>query len=100
MSHKLLDPFQIGFGKKQETACVRVTNDLLISADSVHLNILILLDLSAAFGMVHHPMLKEQVDNTVGVHGLVFTWPQCYLSNGQQLVTVNGKLSSSITTNS
>jgi len=52
--NKLLEPVHSGFrpGHSTETALVRVMNDLLFSADSGALTILVLLDLSAAFDMV------------------------------------------------
>ena len=49
-SNDLLEPFQSGFHSKQstETALLKVTNEVLLSADSSHLTILVLLDLTAA----------------------------------------------------
>ncbi len=50
-SADLYEPFQSGFS---ETSLIKNTNDLLIAADSGHISILILLDLSAAFDTVSY----------------------------------------------
>ena len=48
----LLEPFQSGFQAQHscETALVRVTNDLLLAADSGFISVLLLLDLSEQDG--------------------------------------------------
>lgn len=71
---------------------VRVTNDLLISADSDHLKSFILLDLSSAFDAVHHPALLKQLEHIAGVTDLVLT---C-LSNRELFFTVNCKQSTPV----
>ncbi len=47
----LLDPYQCGFqsGHSSDIALLKITNDLLVSADSGCITVLILLDLTAAF---------------------------------------------------
>ena len=37
-----------------ETALLKVKNDILMSMDEQHVTLLVLLDLSAAFGTIHH----------------------------------------------
>ena len=72
--HSLFEPFQSGFrkGHSTETALVRVTNDLLIAADSDACSILVLLDLSVAFDTV----LRDRRQNWLGLSGVVFNWLQ------------------------
>ena len=45
-----------------ETALLKVKNDILMSMDEQHVTLLVLLDLSAAFGTIHHDKLIVTTD--------------------------------------
>ncbi|XDV33545.1 hypothetical protein PO909_003925 [Leuciscus waleckii] len=93
--HDLYESFQSGFRSchSTETALLRIVNDLLLSADSGSLNILILLDLSAAFDTINHNVLIARL-SAIGVSGTALTWFQSYLSNRKQFVTLGPHQSS------
>jgi len=55
-----------------ETALNKISNDILLAADSELLSILILLDLSAAFDISHSVMLHRL--ETIGITGTPLTW--------------------------
>ncbi|XP_078542433.1 large ribosomal subunit protein eL42 [Lissotriton helveticus] len=65
----LLDPHQSRFGKgySTETAILNITDDIHKSLDSDHCCLLILLDLSAAFGTVDHQLLIKALQERVNV---------------------------------
>uniref|UniRef100_UPI003AAD7030 uncharacterized protein n=1 Tax=Centroberyx gerrardi TaxID=166262 RepID=UPI003AAD7030 len=86
-SNNLHELFQSGFRPKHstETALVRITNDLLRAADSGLLTILILLDLSAAFDTISHPLLLERLAD-IGITGVALSWFSSYLTDRQQYV--------------
>ena len=87
--HDLYEPFQSGFRSchSTETALLRIVNNLLLSADSGSLNILILLDLSAAFDTINHNVLISRL-SAIGVSGTALNWFQSYLTNRKQFVTL------------
>lgn len=65
------------------TALVKITNDLLRAADSGLLTILILLDLSAAFDTISHPLLLDRLAG-IGITGVALSWFTSYLTDRQQ----------------
>ncbi|TKS65251.1 RNA-directed DNA polymerase from mobile element jockey [Collichthys lucidus] len=76
-SNYLLEPFQYGFRPQYstETALLKVTNDILLSADSGHLTILILLDLTAAFDTINHTILLSCLESSLGITGTATIHP-------------------------
>ncbi len=64
---------------------VKVVNDLLMSADSGLLTILILLDLSAAFDTISHQVLLDRLFS-IGITGVPLSWFRSYLSGRNQFI--------------
>ncbi len=90
--HELYEPLQSAYRAHHstETALIKITNDLLITADSGKISILILLDLTAAFDTVSHKILLKRLSHHLGITGTALTWFQSYLSSRYQFVTING----------
>ena len=87
-----MQPFQSAYreGHSTETALVRVFNDLVLNADANKINILCLLDLSAAFDTIDHGILLTRLEKTFGINGIALVWLQSYLTNHRQTVMVDG----------
>jgi hypothetical protein len=85
------EPFQSGFRKQHstETALLKVSNDIMMSADSGKHTVLVLLDLSSAFDTVDHQVLLKRLRDQVGLSGLVLQWFTSYLSGRSFSVTAN-----------
>ncbi len=83
MPNSILDTFQSGFRvcHSTETALLKVCNDVLISTDSVNSDILVLLDLTAAFDTIIHSILISRLEHYVGLRGNVLKWFASYLHN-------------------
>jgi len=80
-----------------ETAMLKVTNDLLISAGSSSTSLLVTLDLSAAFDTVNHKKLLDRLESEFGITGGALVWFSSYLSGRQQFVKVGSAVTSNTT---
>ena len=86
-SNSLYEQFQSGFRPRHstETALIKITNDLLMAADSGSLSILILLDLSAAFDTISHTILLHRL-SLIGISHSPLAWFHSYLSDRTQFI--------------
>lgn len=84
------DAFQSAYKKHHstETALLHVVNDLLLSADKKQISVLTLLDLSAAFDTIDHPILLNRLEKSFGISGLALSWFSSYLTDRTQCVQV------------
>ena len=76
-----------------ETALLSVVDGLLRNADDRLVSVLALLDLSAAFDTLDHPILLQRLETTFGISGTAF-WFAFYLEGREQSVKVDNILSS------
>ena len=97
MTNKLLSPSQSGFrpGHSTCTALLDVSDYILKNIDKGNLIGAVFLDLSKAFDMIDHSILKTKL-SSIGVRGRSLAWFDNYLSNRTQSVTINGNLSDSL----
>uniref|UniRef100_A0A3P9JCY3 Reverse transcriptase domain-containing protein n=1 Tax=Oryzias latipes TaxID=8090 RepID=A0A3P9JCY3_ORYLA len=89
--NNICDIFQSGFKKNHstETALLKVSNDVLMAADSGQYTVLILLDLKSAFDTVNHEIMLERLHNNYGLSGSVLNWFVSYFSGRSYKVCVN-----------
>ena len=85
-ANNLLPRFQSGYrkGHSTETAMLRVWSDILMAADSRKVTLLGLLDMSAAFDCVDHPILLERLQVAAGIGGTALNWIRSFLSDRTQ----------------
>ena len=76
-----------------ETALFSVVDGLIRNADDRLVSVLALLDLSAAFDTLDHPILLQRLETTFGISGTAF-WFAFYLEGREQSVKVDNILSS------
>ena len=95
-SFNLLEPLQSAYRQyhNTETALTKISNDLLLSADSKRVSVLVLLDLSAAFDTIDHTILLKRLADCFGFRGKVLEWFKSYLTNRSQCVKVGNVFSS------
>ena len=78
-----------------ETALLKVTNDILYSMNRQHVSLLILLDISSAFGTVDHTIYSI-FSSLFGLSDSSLSWFESYLSDRIQFVSIKGSNSSNI----
>ena len=95
MNNELFPELQSAYRKSNstETALVKIVNDILLDLNRQHVSLLVLLDLSAAFGTVDHTILLRRLETLFGVTGDALKWIASYLSTRSQRVTINDVLS-------
>ena len=78
--NNLLEPCQSAYrqGHSTETALVRVQNDIICAVGQQKAVLLVLLDLSAAFGTVNHQLLTKTLQQ-LGIRGTMLHWFSTYL---------------------
>ena len=91
----LNDPFQSAYrpGHSTETALVRIHNDLLLSIDSRRSVLLVLLEQTAAFDMLDHPILLNRL-RELGADRTVLAWFTSYLVGRSNSVKIRQTTSS------
>ena len=77
-------------GRSTETALLRIQDDIKRGMDAGVGNLLLLLDLSAAFDTIDHTILLERLEAVAGIRGAALAWLRSYLHDRTQSVIING----------
>ena len=90
--NNLLEIFQSAYRQnhRTETAVLSVLDGQLGSADERLVSLVALLDLSAAFDTLDHPIQLKRLEITFGIRGTVLDWFVSYLSGRFQSVILYG----------
>ena len=85
------ETFQSAYRAKHstETALLKVFDDILTSLDNDNVVFLSLLDISAAFDTVDHPILIEPLQGTLKISGPALEWIRCYLTGRSTTVLID-----------
>ena len=73
-----------------ETLLIKLVNDILLSLDSKHCVVLLLLDLSAAFDTVDHEKLLNMLHDELGLSSTVLQWFSSFLKGRRQSINIDG----------
>ena len=77
-------------GNSTESALLKVHADILHNMEQQMITLLVLIDLSAAFDTVGHPILFQCLGKQYGFHDSVLSWHKSYLSDRKQWVILKG----------
>ncbi len=80
-------------GHSTETALLRVNHDITAALDSNHCAVLLMLDLSAAFDVIDHGILRKRLEYSYGVTGVALEWIQSYLTDRTQRIAIGSAFS-------
>lgn len=94
-TNQLDEPFQSAYRRHHgtETGLLRIQNDILTALDKNQGALLLLLDLSAAFDTIDHPVLLDRLSVRYRVSGTAHKWIQSYLSYRSQSVKIGDSTS-------
>lgn len=94
----IFDKYQSGFRKKHsaETALVKVSSDILMSADSGKHTVLVLLDLTSAFDTIDHNIMLNKLQDLLGISRSVLKWFSSYLTGRSFRVFINQIMSDTV----
>ena len=77
-------------GHSTESALLKVQADILHNMEQQWVTLLVLINLSAAFNTVNHPILFQCLEKQFGFHNSVLSWYKSYLSDRKQCIILNG----------
>ena len=77
-------------GHSTESALLKVQADILHNMEQQQVTLHVLIDLSAAFNTVDHPILFQCLEEHFGFHDSVLSWYKSYLSDRKQCIILNG----------
>jgi hypothetical protein len=82
MKHNLLNSFKSAYTKLHftETALLAVHDYLIRASSQQQMYCLCLLNLSAVFDTIYHPILLERLSSWFGISGTALNWVKSYLS--------------------
>ena len=72
-----------------ETTLIKVKDDILRAIDNQRVTCLILLDLSAGFDTVSHPLLLNRLRHHFGIQGTVLRWFKSYMTDCSQKIVLD-----------
>lgn len=86
----LQDSFQSAYRQfhSTETALLKVHSDIAEAMDQKSSSVLIMLDLSAAFDVIDHPILFSRLEHTFGLTSWSLQWMKSYLQQRDQCVKI------------
>ena len=93
-NNKILDTFQSAYtsSKSTETEIIQILNFIHISASSHFGSLIILLDLSSAFGTIDHTILLNRL-SSIGITNLADDWFTSYITDRQYLINIHYTIS-------
>lgn len=95
--NNIFEKFQSSFrpAHSTETALVRVTNDLLMTADAGSPSLHVLLHLSAVFGTFDHGILLKWLYHSIGLNNTLLDRFESYLTHRSEFVAMKSSMSCS-----
>ena len=96
--NQIISEQQYGFQKKKSTtlAVLDLLNNIVESFENKSVCSVVFLDFAKAFDTVNHNILIDKLEN-YGLRGIPKKWFKSYLTDRQQIVCINEKLSSKLT---